>query len=1056
MDLPPSVTDLSVRHEDETRLLTILFADLSSSVTSTAELDPEATAAFLDRVLAVMAEAVASHEGRIESYLGDGILAFFGTPIAHEDDPGRAIHTALQIRERLQAMGLDATAGIETGEVYLGRVGSTVHQEFGARGRVINLAARLQAKADRGQILVGNAAHRLTREEFEYAPVRLELKGIAGEVEAYSALRPRGHARKARGIEGLHAGLVGRDSELAKLRHAARVAATGRGQLVTIVAGPGVGKSRLVRELRRDIESGDAPATGLPRLWLEGRCLESGSATSYMPLIDMLREHLGLDDRVRNQGEGIRASVRQTTDGAELTSERASEIAALLSHTLSLDLSAAESQRIQATPPAQLRTEVISAIRDFLLALADQAPLVICVEDIHWADALSIEVVSALMDRLPTAPLLLICVSRPEPEHLWQRLQSVARAKCADAYVELQLGELESGEAQQLLRELLGSSLPEEIARPVMDRAQGNPFFLEEILRSLIESGVVTRRDGHWFIGKTSTAASVPDSVQSVILSRVDRLDAEAREVLRAASVIGRVFERDVLERLVPGVDVGRALWDLEGRKLIYAERIVPTERFSFQHVLTQETVYRSLLRARRRDLHQATAGTIEALNSTTLEAHYESLAYHYELGTLMRKAAEYLYLAGEKSRRAYLNEDAISYFERALECLAMCSHEQALDDDALRAMAARTREALGDVLDVTGRHEEAQGAFRVALELVPPNEPVWSARLERKAAKSLELQRLYAQALAGYDRAERALGTPRREDAEWQREWIQIQLERLFSNYFLARLDDHQQISEALRPVVEEFGTPDQRAAAYHQRCLRQLRESRFSNVSSQVLSDARAALEVTLPSGATGPIAWAYFIVGFTHLWREELEDAERNLSLAMHGAARVGDNAVQARAMAYRLFTARRRGDSATVKAQLDELVKLSEAGGMAEYLVMAGAMRSWLALREGDFVTTRALSEEALARWNEGRTKLGYVYPFHWLALWPLIAVEVEEDRLDEAIAHTQHLNAPEQQPPRPDVEELLAAAASAHERGDRSAVRQALQQAVLAGEALGYT
>jgi eukaryotic-like serine/threonine-protein kinase len=907
----------------------------------------------------------------------------------------------------------------------------------------------LQSAAEPGQILVGSTAHRMARALCDYAPLKLDLKGLGQAVDAYAVVAPKPHPQKARGLEGLRAGLVGRDPELQALRRAARASLGGRGNVALIVAGPGVGKSRLVAEIRDELTGPSEHGGGGRVHWIEGHCTESGTAKSYLPFIEMLEQHLGLDREPQRRAELITLAVRQAAASAGMGRSREDEIAGLLGHLLSADARPGEAERYRATPPAQLRHQLVDAVGEFLLSLAGGRPLVVCVEDMHWADGPSIEVVSRLMDGIGSKPVLLLCVTRPEPEHRWRRLQALAHGKCAEAYVELPLAELDADETTRLLNALLQGELLPDVAEGIVSRAQGNPFFLEEILRSMIESEALVRDPAGWHVADPRAPVAVPDSVQAVIASRVDRLDDDAKQVLRAASVIGHVADRAVLEAVVPEIeDVDRALWELESRELMVREPFLPGERYAIRHVLTQQTVYRSLLSHRRQELHDRVAAAIEA-PAAALEPHYEELAHHHQLGTNAQKALEYGYLAGEKARRAYANEQAIESFRKALDSASKL--EGQADDPQVASMVARVRESLGDVLDLTGRHDEARASFQAALDGVPEGSSLWRARIERKLAANLDLQFRFEEAQAGYDRAVASLGPARADDPEWHTEWIEIGLQRLLNLYFLGRVDSHEEVAEQLRPVVLRFGSPAQRAALYHQLCTGQLRKRRFADIDDETLANARRSLDELLPTGLHGQIAFAHFVIGFTHLWREEFTPAERHLSSAYAGARRVGDNALQTRAVAYLLVAARRRGDVAAVRARIGEVAALSEAGSLQEYVGIAGAMRSWLHLREGNLEQARRSGELALETWQ----RLGAPFPFRWLGLWPLIALAVREERFDGALAQVDRIMAQDQQPPPPQIAELLAAAQAASRRADPQAVREALVAAAALAQSLGF-
>jgi class 3 adenylate cyclase/tetratricopeptide (TPR) repeat protein len=681
--LPQSFRDQLLTQEGENRLVTVLFADMSRSVETTRDLHPEDAAALVNRLLRAMVDVLIGYEGRIDGFHGDGALAVFGSPRAHEDDPERAIRAAMGIREEARKLGLEVTAGINTGEVYVGEIGSERHREVTVMGPVVNLAARLQAQAEPGQILVGEATYRLTRRAFTFTPLSLTVKGLPQPVPAYTVEQALPRPEKARGIEGLKAELIGRDEELTKLKDALAELLQGHGQIVTLIGEAGVGKSRLVAEMKpvfgvrySVFGSRPAPEHRIPNtehrfVWLEGRCLELGMTASYWLFIDLFRDLFAWlpeeDDRAR--GERLVAALRELEAQGHLTGERVEEIGPLLGHMLSLRFGTDWDQRLQFAGPEQIRHQTFLAVRDFLVALARRQPLLLVLEDLHWADSLSLDLISLLMEALTLAPILLLCVYRPEPEHRCARLGGIAAQKCAGRHTEILLRELTPGQSRRLVEALLSiEELPARVRELILEKARGNPFFVEEVVRSLIATGAVYREGETWRARPEIETMAVPESIQSVILTRVDRLEREAKQVLESAAVIGRLFRRRLLAQMTrKEAALDRALAELEDQALIYQERAVPEEEFSFQHVLTQETVYGSILRRRRAAFHLQVAEAMEALYAESLEEQYEQLAYHYERSGADEKAVEYLLKAGEKARWAYLNEEAIGYFQRAL-----------------------------------------------------------------------------------------------------------------------------------------------------------------------------------------------------------------------------------------------------------------------------------------------------------------------------------------------------------------------------------------------------
>ena len=591
--------------EGENRLITALFADISGFTAMSQKLSPEDAVEKVNQCFQAITDAIYRYEGNINRFIGDCVLAFFGAPIAHEDDSERAIMSGLDMMDAVHELGLEIKVGINTGMMYFGPIGTQEHQEISAYGEDINLAKRLQEEAQPGQIIVGSRTHRFTRKAFQFEPLQpLTLKGIEKPIQAYSAIKQLPRPEKIRGIEGLRARMIGRDDELAKLKDALGEMLNGRGQMVSIIGEAGVGKSRLVSELKEVVSGHDKTP-----LWLEGRCLSLGVTASYWPFIDIFREYMGwgTDDSDRTRADSIVSRLREMVDMGDLTEDRYDEIGPMLGNLLSVQFGNDWDDRLKNADPQQIKHRTFMAVRDFLMALSKQHPLILVFEDLHWSDSLSLDLISLLMEALTLAPLFLLCVYRPEKEHKSWHLGTIASQKCSERYTELHLRELTHGQSQRLVESLLRiDNLPSSVKDMILGKSQGNPFFVEEVIRSLIEMGMVYQEGDRWHAREGIESIAVPETIQSVILSRIDRLEDELRHVLQSASVIGRLFRRSLLEKVTEQeTELESNLWDLEEHELIYQERIVPEEEYSFKHAFTQETVYESILSRKRAEIHQ-------------------------------------------------------------------------------------------------------------------------------------------------------------------------------------------------------------------------------------------------------------------------------------------------------------------------------------------------------------------------------------------------------------------------------------------------------------------
>jgi class 3 adenylate cyclase/tetratricopeptide (TPR) repeat protein len=722
--------------EGENRILTVLFADVSGSVAITEHMAPEDAADLISECLKAMVDVMLKYEGNINRFLGDSVLAFFGVPEAHENDPERTILAALEIREAVVALDLSISIGINTGMVYVGGIGPDSHREFAAMGTAVNLAARLEKEAEPGQTLVGEATYRQARRAFEFSSVLpMTIKGITEPVSAYEVVKILPRPDKIRGIEGLRAEMIGREKEFTELRECVHDLLQGRGQIISVIGEAGVGKSRLVSELKGYIADRDMT-------WLEGRCVSIGESIGYWVFTDMLRSYLKFaeDDTPETLREKIVNRMQF------LFPQRWEEVVPYVGNLLSVRFDNQWDDRIKHLPAEQVKYQTFLTLRDIFHTLSQEKPLLLILEDMHWADNLSLDLMNLMMDELTLIPLMLLCVYRPYKEHRSWHIGSQASAKCPDRYTELTLRGLTGGESRRLVQSLLRiENLPDTIRESILQKAEGNPFFVEEVIRSLIERDVIYQDGDRWFAREEVTDITVPDTIQSVIMSRIDRLEDEVRYVLQSAAVIGRLFRHRLLQYTTQQEQhLDRYLWQLEDRDIVYEERVIPELEYSFRHVLTQETAYNTILSRRRRGFHHKVAEGYEALYSSRIEEYYQELAYHYSRSGDDEKAVEYLLKAGKRAREIYANQEAISYFRAALQFI----QAQPADKEQME-LEITAREGLGDVLFATGTHQEAEAQFRQALELAAGQEDARHiAGLTCKLADAIHWQTEYEQAI--------------------------------------------------------------------------------------------------------------------------------------------------------------------------------------------------------------------------------------------------------------------------------------------------------------------
>lgn len=545
----PEVEGGRKRIRGERKQITAVFVDIVGSTFMAEKMDPEDWREIVDGAHRRVIQAVKRYDGTIAQLLGDGVLAFFGAPQAHEDDPERAIRAALAIQEqvreyaeeiRARVGGFQVRVGIHSGPVVVGDVGDDLHLEYLAVGDTVNLAARIQGAAEPGTVLISSETHRLAGPVFETQDRgRIELKGKGEPVHVYGVSGARSGALRPRGIEGMFSPLVGRDQELARLESLLASLGEGRGRAVAVIGEAGLGKSRLIAEWRKAAVS-KGPA-GLR--WVEARCLSFSGSLAYHLAGEMLRGALGAGPEVGP--EATQATLK--TACGRLGLEGEGEVFPALARLLGLSIDDESSGKIRFLDGAALHAKYAIAARELLTALAAEQPLVIVCEDIHWADPSSVELALQVIPEVVKGPVVVALVSRPDEGSPGWRL--IEHARSLPGALEVSLSPLTALQSGELIEHLLRAGhLPEGLRPMVLDRAEGNPFFVEEVLRMLIDRGAITATEGGWELAGALTPGEIPDTLQGVLAARIDRLTPEAKRVLQVAAVLGRQFSASLLE----------------------------------------------------------------------------------------------------------------------------------------------------------------------------------------------------------------------------------------------------------------------------------------------------------------------------------------------------------------------------------------------------------------------------------------------------------------------------------------------------------------------------
>jgi class 3 adenylate cyclase/tetratricopeptide (TPR) repeat protein len=695
---------------EERRHVTVVFADLSGSTEIASRLDPEETREILRSCLTTLARRIQRFGGTVDKYIGDAVMAVFGAPVSHEDDAERALRAALAMREAITELNADLMRehrvtftlriGVNEGEVVSGVIAGDVQAAYTVVGDTVNTAQRLEAAAHPGEIVVGASA-RHAGEAFDF--VELAPIHVKGKQRALTAFRLVGAKaeRPQRGLarHRLSSTLVGRDAELAALVTRIEGLQQGDGGMVGLIGEAGSGKSRLLAELKR------AAATARVT-WLEGRCFTLGETTRYAPFVEAFSHMADIEDsdddarRWSKLEARVRAVVRDDVD----------DMLPYLAVLVGIQPPESHAARLQLMSGEAMGRQIFRATRRFLAALARARPLVFAFEDLHWADATTVALVQHVLRATGNAPFLMIGTSRPDPASPAAELRRHARG--TPRYAEMRLDPLTHEQAATLIGNLLAvDDLPRQIRDLTIERAEGNPLYVEEIIRSLIESGLVRREEstGRWRAVSDTTAIVLPDTIGGLILARLDRLDEPAKRVLRHAAVIGRSFRVKLLRALEPGEDLDRILSRLATDEILVERRRSPDAELMFKHILIQETVYGSILRRQRRELHAQVARAIEATYGDRLEEFVGALASHYARAEHWEEALAYLERAGDQAGSVAADAEAVERYRDAMSAYETTGRAPPLQ-------IASLERKLGEALFRRGEHVQAIMSLRRAL----------------------------------------------------------------------------------------------------------------------------------------------------------------------------------------------------------------------------------------------------------------------------------------------------------------------------------------------------
>ena len=721
--------------EGERKHITVLFSDLSGFTSLSEKLDPEQVKEMMSRIFGEVAQIVDHYEGVIEKYIGDAIMAVFGTPKIHEDDPIRAVRAALDINDFIKSAGPEMSeiagkpimmhTGINTGLAVIGEA-NLEKGILGVLGDTINVASRLMNLARPGEIVIGQNTYRLVRDFFsleKMAPVR--VKGKSEKIQAYRLIGMKAKVEESkRPSKGrMSSQIVGRDAELSVLHYCLERLFADKGTVVSIIGEAGIGKSRLIEDsFHYARKNGDLHQT----VWLQGSTLSYGQTISYWPFIEIFSNYCNITE----EDDDTTAREKLETKVIGMFGKEANEVLPYIASLMNLEAKAQYRERTTYLDGDAMRRQIFLATHKFFESLSLSKPLVLVFEDLHWMDESSGALLEHIIPLVKKRAILIVMLYRPDHETPAIRLRKVIDEKYSDSHQEIRIAPLRNSDSLKLVGNLLSTeNLPSPEWQEIIGRSQGNPFFIEEVIRSLIDSGAIikNRTTGECRATEKMAICSIPDTLQGLIIARIDRLDQEAKRVLRSASVVGRCFLYRVLssvETLESKLD--KALEQLQSTEIIRENKKMPELEYIFTHALVQQATYESILLKNRKFLHREVGHAIETMFENRLEEFYGLLAYHFAKAEAWEKAHEYLMAAGDQAGKIAADSEALIHYKEALS-----TYERAFGDHWETLQRVSLERKIGEALYRRGEMKTALEYLHRCLSLMgkPMKTKRWSVR---------------------------------------------------------------------------------------------------------------------------------------------------------------------------------------------------------------------------------------------------------------------------------------------------------------------------------------
>jgi len=669
----------------ERKRVTVLFADVANYTSIAEKLDPEQVHQIMDGCFKILMDEIHNHQGTINQFTGDGVMALFGAPVAIENHAQDACQAALAIQNAIKNYSNDLKSkfgidfkmriGLNSGPVIVGSIGDDLRMDYTAIGDTTNLAARMESMAEPGTILVSPITYKRVVQQFNFKPLgETKVKGKEKSIDVYELVSTKADSTHLGMERQIYSEMVGRDNDLNKLELQVNKAANGEGSIVNVIGEAGIGKSRLLAELKS--------SSVMKRITLlEGRAVSIGRNLSFHPIINLLKHWA----RIKDEDSAATSVSKLETAIRSVCQKDSNEIFPFVATLMGIKLTGRHAERVKDIEGEALEKLIFKNMRDLLIKSTELTPLVIVTEDLHWADDSSIKLLESLFSLSETQRILFINLFRPNHPETGERILETIKEKLPVYYVEIHLHPLSEQMSETLINNMLNiRGLQHSMLEQIILRSGGNPFFIEEVVRSFIDEGAVVRTNGEFAVTEKIDKIVIPHTINDVLMARIDRLDNNTRDLIKVASVIGRSFFYRILVDVLKTVDeIDSRLSYLKQVELIRERQRMEELEYLFKHALAQEAAYESILHTKRKDLHLQVARSIEKVFDERLHEFYGMLSLHYIKGENYEKAEQYLVKAGEEALRSSASSEALNYYQEGLK-LYLQSNKDTADPEKL------------------------------------------------------------------------------------------------------------------------------------------------------------------------------------------------------------------------------------------------------------------------------------------------------------------------------------------------------------------------------------